>query len=180
MIVTSGKESVSSLFFLAFVLSCVFIGYTILHNRDISQRRLEEPVQTVGTLASSHCTTFIRGHRGGGPQPYVALKYKYWTIGPNPTQHVFATTQWFDTLKECAAFEKSNSNVATIWYEKEHPGKASLYETEAYTWGGLYGLIPALLLAIWGMYDQKRINQEKRDFQKANRTSNRLKRERKS
>jgi len=131
-------------------------------------------------LVSSKCTSYTRGVRSGGQQPYAVLKYKYSTIGPIPTQHVLVTSHGFDTLEDCAAFEKSISNVATIWYEKEHPEKASLYETEAYSWGGLYGLILAALFVLFGVYDQKSINKEKRDSQKGKRAPNSLKRERKS
>jgi hypothetical protein len=157
-----------------------FIWATIQNNREIAERRLAEPVQTEGTLVSSRCTTFMRGGSKGGPKPEAVLEYKYSTIGANPTQHVFITTHWFDTLKDCAAFEKTNSNVATIWYEREHPEKASLYETESDSWGFLYGLILAAIFALGGMYDQKSINKEKRESQKDKRVLNRLKRERKS
>ena len=156
------KESVSTLFFVAFVVACIFIGSTIQRNREVAQRRLAEPEKTAGILVSSRCDSYTRGVRSGGPQPYVVLKYKYSTIGPNPTQHVLVTTQGFDTDADCAAFEKTNSNVATVWYEKENPGKASLRETESYTWGGLYGLILAIIIAIVGVFDQKRINKKKR------------------
>lgn len=161
MNVTSGKDLVSGLLVAAFIAISLSIGYTILSNRQIAQRRLVEPVQTVGTLVSSHCTTFVRGSSRGGPQPYAALEYKYLTIDPNPTQHVLATAKWFDTLKDCAAFEKLNSKVLTIWYEKEHPEKASLYKTESFSWGvGLIGLVVGLILAIAGVYDQKAINKK--------------------
>lgn len=151
----------SGLLVAAFIAIFLSIGYAILSNRDIAQRRLIEPVQTVGTLVSSHCTTFVRGSSRGGPQPYAELEYTYSTIDPNPTQHVLGAAKWFDTLKDCAAFEKSSSNVVTIWYEKEHPEKASLYKTASYSWGvGLIGLMVGLILAIAGGYDQKRINKD--------------------
>jgi hypothetical protein len=162
------------------VLALFSIGGTIQNNREKAQRRLVEPVQTEGILVSSHCTSFMRGGSKGGPQPYAELKYKYSTIGQNPIQHVLVTTQWFDTLKDCAAFERSNSKVATIWYEKELPEKASLYETEPDSWVGLYGLIPAAFFLLLGVYDQKSINKEKLESQKKKRDLNRLKRARKS
>jgi hypothetical protein len=177
------KRSVSVWFFVAFMMACFFIWATIQNNREIAQRRLAEPVQTVGTLVSSDCTTFLRGGRYTTQKPEAVLEYKYSTVGPNPTQHVLVTTRWFDTLEDCAAFEKSISNVATIWYEKVHPEKASLYKTEPDSWGFLYGLILAALFVLFGVYDQKSINKEKRDSQKgtraAKRALNRLKRERK-
>ena len=159
---TSTKESISTLFFVAFVVACIFIGSTIQRNREVAQRRLAEPVRTVGILVSLRCDSYTRGVRSGGPQPYAVLKYKYSTVSSNPIQHVLVTTQGFDTDADCAAFEMTNSNVAPIWYEKEKPEKASLRETESYTWGGLYGLVLAIIIAIVGMFDQKRINKKKR------------------
>lgn len=174
--ISTPKRSVSPIFFVAFVVAGLFIWATIQNNREIAERRLAEPVQTEGTLVSSRCTTFMRGGSKGGPKPEAVLTYKYLTIGANPTQHVFITTHWFDTLKDCAAFEKTNSNVAAIWYEKERPEKASLYKTEDYTWGFLYGLILAALFVIWGVYDQKSINKAKCDSRKEKRELNRLNR----
>ena len=153
-----GKKSISSIFFAAFVVVCIVIGYTFLRYRDVSQRRLIEPVQTIGSLVSSKCTTFIRGSSKGGPQPYAVLEYKYSAISSNPTQYIFVTTRWFDTIEKCEVFEKNNSKIVTIWYEKAHPEKASLFETEPYSWGGLYGLILVAFFVIWGAYDQKSIN----------------------
>ena len=178
--ISTPKRSVSPFFFVAFVMAGFFIWATIQNNSEIAQRRLVQPVQTIGTLLTSHCTTYMRGGSKGGPKPYAELEYKYSTLDPNPTQHVFATMQGFDTLKDCAAFEKTNSNVATIWYEKEHPEKASLYETESDSWGFLYGLILSAIFALGGMYDQKSINKEKRESQKEKGVLNRLKKERKS
>jgi hypothetical protein len=118
----------------------------------------------------------MRGGSKGGPKPEAVLEYIYSTVGSNPIQHVLVTTKWFDTLKDCAAFEKTNSNVATIWYEKEHPDKASLYETESDSWGFLYGLILAALFVLGGVYDQKSINRRKREDQMKKRELNRSKR----
>jgi uncharacterized membrane protein len=178
--ISKTKRSVSVWFFAAFVLSCIFIGATVQNNREIEQRRLIEPVQTVGTLVSSRCTTWMRGAKSAGPKPEIVLEYRYPTIGFMSVEHVFVTTKWFDTMEACFEFEKSNSRTSTIWYEKSRPEKASLYEAEPYSWGFLYGLILAALFVVFGVYDQKSINQEKRGAQKKNRASNRLKREEKS
>jgi hypothetical protein len=163
-----------------FWLALLSIGGTIQNNREKAERRLSEPVPTEGTLVSSHCTTYVQGGSAGGPKPYVELEYKYSTLGSNPTQHVFATMLGFDTLKDCAAFEKTNSNVATIWYEKEQPAKASLYKTEPDSWVGLYGLIPTVLFLLLAVYDQKSINKEKRESKMKRRDLNRLKRRERS
>lgn len=173
--IRKNKQSVSVWFFAAFVLSFIFIGATVQNNREIDQRRLIEPIQTVGTLTSSHCTTWMRGAKSAGPKPEIVLKYRYPILGSENVVHEFVTTKWFDTMEACFEFEKSNSHTATIWYEKSHPEKASLYETEPYSWGFLYGLILAALFVVFGVYDQKAINQEKRDSQNLKRTANRAK-----
>jgi len=177
--IRKNKQSVSVWFFVALGLACIFLWAAIQNNREIDERRLVEPVQTTGTLTSSRCTTWMRGAKGAGPKPEAVLEYKYTTIDTNPSSHILVATKWFDTLKDCAEFEKTNSATATIWYEKGHPEKASLIASEEHTWGFLYGEILAVLFAILGVYDQKSINQEKHETQKLKRATNRLKRKRK-
>ena len=159
------------------MLACFFIVAAIQKNRDIAQRRLVEPVQTVGTLEASHCSSTSRGAgKVSFHQQYVELEYKYSTIGQNPVQHVLVTKKGFDTHKDCVEFEKSNSNVATIWYEKEYPKKASLYKSEDYTWGLLYGLILSAIFFVGGIYEQKSINKENLENKIKKRELNRSKR----
>lgn len=97
---------------------------------------------------------------------FVVLTYEYTTNDPASSKHILDTYQEFDTREECIAFEKSNSRITTIWYERAHPEKASLYETESYQWGMLYGLILVAILVIWGVYDQKALNKARSEFQR--------------
>lgn len=172
------KRSVSMWFFVAFVFALVSIGGTIQNNREKAQRRLQQPVQTIGTLISSSRCTIVTHYRN--QTPIIWLKYQYSVIHPNPGPYILETARYFDTSKECAAFERSKSSVETIWYEEELPEKASLYETEPDSWIGLYGLIPAVLFVLLGVHDQKSINKTKRELQIKKRDLNRLKRARKS
>lgn len=174
--ISSPKRSVSPFFFVAFVIAGFFIWATIQNNREISERRLAEPVQTIGVLLDSKCTSYQRSARTGFRQPYIKLMYKYLTVGTNPTPHTFITKQSFDTDKACEEYKSSISKVVTIWYEKAHAEKASLYETESDSWGFLYGLILAALFVLGGVYDQKSINKEKRESHMKRRDLNRLKR----
>jgi hypothetical protein len=157
------KRSVSAFFVAAFILACIFVGATVQNNREISSRRLVSPVQTVGTLEKSYCTTFTRGGGKGGTfnKPHIVLEYRYATVSANLAEHVLVGTRGFDTSEECEAYQRSVGKSAPVWYEEAEPKKASLYKYESYQWGMLYGLILVVLFVVVGVYDQRGINRQK-------------------
>lgn len=157
------ERKVSGLFVFAFVFAAVSIGATLKNNQEIAQRRLADPVAAEGTLIASRCTSFVRG--AGGPKPYAVLTYEYMS-GAQAAKHVLVATHWFDTLADCAAFERRNSSKRVLWYERTRPEKASLHRTEAYSWGFLYGLLPAVLFLAWAIADQRSINKTRNNLRK--------------
>lgn len=179
--IRKNKQSVSVWFFVATVLACFIVWSTIQNNREIDERRLKEPIQAVGVLISARCAEIAHA----GSQSHVAwLAYQYSTQDFNQTKYILNTKHSFDTSKDCDQFEKLNdeklnTNVVTLWYEKSQPAKASLYEVEPYSWDSLYVLVLAALFMVIGVYDQKSINQEKRNSQKLKRAANRVNRKQK-
>ncbi len=176
--ISTPRRSVSVWFFVAFWLALLSIGGTILNNREKAQRGLENPVLTVGTIKSLHCSTSLGV--GASRRHFAALEYEYFTTESVPRKHILNTAKYFDSPEDCAAFAKTSGKTETLWYENEQPEKASLYKAEPDSWVGLYGLIPAMLFVLLAVYDQKSINKEKRETQKVKKTLNRLNRERKA
>lgn len=161
----------STLFVVAFIVACIVIGATIQNNREKSNRTLVSPVQAVGTLIKSQCTTFTRGGGKGGTfnKPFTVMEYRYVTVGANPAEHVLVTTRGFDIPEECEAYQRLLGKSAPVWYEETQPKKASLYKTEPYSWVGLYGLLPVALLVVGAVYS-KRVNNGQKKIRKLNGT----------
>ncbi|MEB0030642.1 hypothetical protein QN372_07795 [Undibacterium sp. RTI2.1] len=137
-----------------------FIWATVQNNREIAQRRLIQPVLSAGKLVSSECTTFTRGSRGGAPKPILVMTYQYSASPHDISRYELTATKWFDTIEACAEFKKTNPINTKLWYEKNNPSKASMFETEHDSWGFLNGLLLATFFLICGLFHQKSLNKD--------------------
>ena len=139
------------LVFAALALACASVFWTLEYNRRIAERRLHDPVETVGTLRQATCKS------DRGLKHHVYLVYEYAAHG-SKTRHDHATSRSFETKASCQEFIQTMTNFVPVWYESSRPDLATFDPKEPDSWVSLILLFPSAILFKWGISTRRPIN----------------------
>ena len=138
------------LLFAALIFACMALLATWKINQEIAQRRVHDPVETVGTLRSAKCGIWRHNN-------YAYLVYEYAAHG-SPTRHDHATERRFETTAGCQEFIQTMTNFVPVWYESSRPDLATFDPKEPDSWVSLILLFPSAILFKWGISTRRPIN----------------------